>query len=345
MNGKRTGKILVIISVIFITWLFMKSNFFNSIIDSKITSKNYGVPFKRCISIGNELEASKNISRDIGIKNEYFDIVKDVGFDCVRLPISFADYVSEDYYKLDEDYMTKIDSYINYALNDDLTIIIDFHNFVEIMNNPEANKECFLVIWNQLSERYKDYPRKLIFELLNEPQNNLEGEVWNEYLAEGIDVIRKNDKSRKIIVGPDHCNSVDRLYNLKVPRDKNLIVTFHYYEPYDFTFQGNECYEGYRRKLGVKWNGTEEELLVIKNKFEIAKKWSKDNKIGIFLGEFGADKKAEGTDRKRWIGAVRKRADKDYFAWGYRELCSDFGIYDNEAKQWDNDVLSQLIPN
>ena len=36
-----------------------------------------------------------------------------------------------------------------------------------------------------------DYTRKLIFELLNEPQNNLEGEVWNENIAEGINVIRK----------------------------------------------------------------------------------------------------------------------------------------------------------
>lgn len=345
MNGKRTGKILVIISVIFITWLFMKSSFFNSMIDSKITSKNYGVPFKRCISIGNALEASKDISQDIGIKNEYFDAVKDVGFDCVRLPISFADYVSKDYYKLDEDYMTKIDSYINYALNDNLTIIVDFHNFVGIMNNPEANKECFLVIWNQLSERYKDYSEKLIFELLNEPQNNLEGEVWNEYLAEGIDVIRKNDKDRKIIIGPDCHNSVDRLYNLKVPRDKNLIVTFHYYEPDDFTFQGNEYHGGYKKKLGAKWNGTEEELSVIRNKFEIAKKWSKANKIGVFVGEFGAEKKAEEPYRKMWTGAVRKKADEDYFAWGYWELCSDFGIYDSKTGQWDRDMLSQLIPN
>ena len=44
------------------------------------------------------------------------------------------------------------------------------------------------------------------------------------------------------------------------------------------------------------------------------------------------------------IGAVRKRADKDYFALGYRECVLILG-YSNEAKQWDNDVLSQLIPN
>ncbi|MDO5516230.1 MAG: glycoside hydrolase family 5 protein [Clostridium sp.] len=346
MNRKRAGKIIAVISVIFVTWLILKSNFFISNMGIGSRFKNFGVPFKRCMNIGNALEAPKDIPWDVEMKNEYFDVIKNAGFDAVRLPIRFSDYVNKAYYyKLDEDFMKKIDSYIDYALNDDLIIIIDFHHFTEIMDEPESNKECFLSIWNQLADRYKDYPRELIFELLNEPQNNLEGELWNEYLSDGIKIIRKIDKDRKIIVGPDHYNSVDRLYELKLPKDDNLIVTFHYYEPNDFTFQGNIYHKGFENLKGIKWTGSDEELSILKNKFEIARKWSKTNKIGIFLGEFGANRNAEEPYRKMWTGAVRKQADEYDFAWGYWELCSYFGIYDNETGQWDKDVLSQLIPN
>ena len=69
------------------------------------------------------------------------------------------------------------------------------------------------------------------------------------------------------------------------------------------------------------------------------------HKIGVFLGEFGANKNAEEPYRKMWTGAVRKQADEYDFAWGYWELCSVFGIYDSETGQWDKDILSQLIPD
>lgn len=346
MNGKKIGKIIIIIGVIFITWLLLKSNFSGNTGKNKSIYENYGVPFKRCISIGNSLEMPKDVHRSIEMKSEYFDIIKNAGFDCVRLPIRFSDYVNkDDYYTLDKEFMAKIDSYINYALNDNLSIIIDFHNFTEIMNEPEDNKECLLSVGSQLSQRYKDYPKQLIFELLNEPQNHLEGELWNEYLAEGISVIRENDKNRKIIIGPDRYNSVDRFYKLKIPRDNNLIVTFHYYEPCDFTFQNNEYPERYKNFKRVMWDGTDEELRALRNKFEIAQKWSKANKVGVFVGEFGIDKDVEESYRKRWIGAVRKQADECDFAWGYWELCSDFGTYNSETGQWDKSILSQLISN
>lgn len=189
MNGKKAGKFIIVISVIFITWLILKSNFFsNNVINAYF---NYGVPFKRCMNIGNALEAPKDIPWDVEMKSEYFDVIKEAGFDSVRLPVRFSDYANRDfYYTLDEEFMKKIDSYINYALNDDLVIILDLHHFTEIMDNPEGNKECFLAIWNQLSLRYKNYPKELIFELLNEPQNNLGGELWNEYLAEGTKIGR-----------------------------------------------------------------------------------------------------------------------------------------------------------
>lgn len=305
---------------------------------------NRNTSFHRCMNIGSALEAPKGISWDVTMKEEYFDIIKDAGFDSVRLPVRFSDYVNKNTYILDEQFMKKIDKYINYAVNDNLTLILDLHHFEEIMETPEEYKAMFISIWDQLSRRYENYSDKLVFELLNEPKDNLRGNLWNEYLKDGIKAIRANDKRRKIIVGPDSYNSVERLYDLVIPKDRNLILTFHYYEPNNFTFQGDTYHEGYGKLKNIEWTGTEEELIRLKNKFDIAKKYSKENNIPVFLGEFGANKKVKEPFRKEWTEAVRNEADNYNFSWGYWEFCSNFGICDLKNQEWSEE-LQALIPD
>ena len=40
------------------------------------------------------------------------------------------------------------------------------------------------------------------------------------------------------MVGPTSWNSLADLPLLRLPADANLLVTFHYYEPFQFTHQG-----------------------------------------------------------------------------------------------------------
>jgi endoglucanase len=313
---------------------------------NKINNKNeYKMPFKSCINIGNSLEAPKDMSWGVDMNVEYFDEIKKAGFDSVRIPVRFSDYAKDSpNYKLDEDFMKQLDSYIDYAIKDDLVVILDFHHFEEIMEEPERYKECFISIWNQVSERYKDYPSTLIFELLNEPKDNLKGKLWNEFIRDGVKEIRKSNKDRAIIVGPDNFYSVDRLEALSIPKDDNIIVSFHYYEPNKFTFQGNEYHLGFENLKDIQWKGSKEEIEYLENRFDIAKKWSDKNKVGIFLGEFGANQKAPAESRKLWTKAVRKEAEKRNFSYGYWEFCSWFGIYDVKSHTWDKDILEALIP-
>jgi endoglucanase len=313
---------------------------------NKINNKNeYKMPFKSCINIGNSLEAPKDMSWGVDMNVEYFDEIKKEGFDSVRIPVRFSDYAKNSpNYKLDEDFMKQLDSYIDYAIKDDLVVILDFHHFEEIMEEPERYKECFISIWNQVSERYKDYPSTLIFELLNEPKDNLKGKLWNEFIRDGVKEIRKSNKDRAIIVGPDNFYSVDRLEALSIPKDDNIIVSFHYYEPNKFTFQGNEYHLGFENLKDIQWKGSKEEIEYLENRFDIAKKWSDKNKVGIFLGEFGANQKAPAESRKLWTKAVRKEAEKRNFSYGYWEFCSWFGIYDVKSHTWDKDILEALIP-
>ena len=40
--------------------------------------------------------------------------------------------------------------------------------------------------WRQVAPRYKKAPRSVAFELLNEPHEKLNGEVWNTLLARAL---------------------------------------------------------------------------------------------------------------------------------------------------------------
>ncbi|HBN6217375.1 TPA: glycoside hydrolase family 5 protein, partial [Clostridioides difficile] len=161
------------------------------------------VKMQRGINIGNALESPKDFHWDVKMSNKFFDDIKDADFDTVRIPIRFSDYTSDsDDFKIDEEFFKKIDGYINYALDKDLIVVLDLHHFEEIMKEPGAHKEEFLKIWEQISNRYQKYDKKLVFELLNEPKENLSSQLLNEYIEEAIKIIRKTNSKRTIIVGP-----------------------------------------------------------------------------------------------------------------------------------------------
>lgn len=333
-KNKKFSAIGLLISIIFISSIIMRY------------TNNSNVEFKSCINIGNALEAPKDIPWDVEMNEKYFDKIKDVGFDCVRLPVRFSDYAKDNEdYMLDEDFMKKIDYYINYALSKKLKIILDFHHFTEIMEFPNEYKECYLSIWEQLSERYKDYPNELMFELLNEPNGNLNGELWNEFINEGVSIIRKTNNKRNIIIGPDNYYSVYSLEKLKIPEDKNIILSFHYYEPNEVTFQGSVNHKGFENLKDNQWIGTNIEVQYLKSRFKIAKNYAEAHKLKIFLGEFGVNKNAPKSTRVNWTRNVRKEAESCGFSWGYWELCSEFGVYDVKNDLWNKDILNSLLDN
>jgi endoglucanase len=291
------------------------------------------------------LEAPKSQSWDVPMDISYFSIIKQAGFQCVRLPIRFSDYVdnSNSDYLLDETFMTHIDTYINEALNQDLTIIIDLHHFTDIMDDPANNKNCLVSIWKQLAARYKEYPDTLVFELLNEPQNNLDSNTWNEILADTVSAIRTIDKKHYLIVGGANYNSIDSLCTLELPNDNRLIATIHYYEPNNVTFQGDPYHEGYETLNNITWNGTTQEIAYLKSRLETAKNWADEHNVPLFLGEFGISKGAPIQTRISWTAAVTKESNTLGISYGYWEFASGFGIYDLTTATWNNDMLNSLL--
>ncbi|MEM3478600.1 MAG: glycoside hydrolase family 5 protein [Candidatus Bathyarchaeia archaeon] len=300
---------------------------------------------RRGVNIGNALEAPREGEWGVYIRDEYFSIVREAGFDTVRIPIRWSAHAEEKPpYKIDEEFFRRVDHVIDKALEQNLTVIINVHHYEEIMRDPRGHWERFLAIWRQISERYRDYPDALCFELLNEPHDALTSDLWNALLLDAVKAIRETNSTRKIVIGPVDWNNVYSLKKLIVPDDENIIVTFHLYTPFEFTHQGAE-WVAPSPPVGRKWLGTEEERRQITSELDTAVQWAGEHgNIPLLLGEFGAYSKADMNSRVRWTRFVAREAEKRGIAWCYWEFCAGFGVYDPVENKWREDLLNALIP-
>jgi endoglucanase len=267
-----------------------------------------------------------------------------VGFNHVRINLHpFRDSQADG--SLSTDYWTTLDWVIQQSLTNKLAVILDFHEFLEMGKNPSTKKGRFLGIWRYIAERYKDVPSEVYFEILNEPNEKLTPALWNQYFREALTIVRKTNPKRTIIVGPGQWNSIDALEKLDLPKeDHNLIVTVHFYNPFDFTHQGAP-WTDYKDKTGILWSGTEQEREAIIQDLDRAQTWSKKHSRPIYLGEFGVYDQAEISSRVRYLNFVARQAEKMGWSWAYWQFDSNFLLYDIPKRQWVKPVLESLIPS
>lgn len=312
------------------------------IVVSYLNTDADAINMNKGINLGNALESPSNEQWDMYLDNAFFDEIVDAGFDTVRIPVRFSDYTIDDEYTIDPTFLEMVDSFVDYALNLDLIVVIDLHHFDELYENVDLYDDEFYTIWEQLATHYQDYDKSLVFELLNEPNNDFNAYNWNQLLNNTIDIIRETNATRKIIIGSIDYYSIDTLYLLDLPEDDNIIVSFHYYEPYDFTFQGNVYHETYSELSDITW-GSEEDYNALDERFKLVYEWSQEQGVDVYLGEFGVTKEVDEDSRVIWTKAVVDCAESYGFAWSYWEFGSGFGIYDITTNTWNANMLEALL--
>jgi len=298
----------------------------------------------RGINLGNMFEAPRQRAWE-RFDVAYFDIIKKAGFTSVRIPVRWSDYAAKEApYTIDPQFIKRIDTIIEEAIKRELIVILNIHHYQEFMVEPSEHAERLLRLWEQLAVRYRNAPRALCFEVLNEPVGNVTQDVWNRVQNDAIQLIRKTNPERIIFVAPLGWNRIHFLKNLELPsRDQNLIASVHFYEPFRFTHQGASWVEK-TIPIGTAWMGSDEERDEILADLDEAARWSKEHNIPINVGEFGAYSKADMASRVRWTGFLCREMEKRGFSWNYWEFCSGFGAYDLDVGAWRAELLAALIP-
>lgn len=301
----------------------------------------------RGINLGNALEAPNEGEWGVRLEESYFDRIKEAGFDNVRIPVRWSNHADKAApYRVDPKFFERVDWAIKNALERKLYPVVNMHHYEEIFQKPDEHRERFLAIWKQIAERYKDLPSALAFELLNEPHAELTADKWNALLAETIKLIRQTNPTRKIVVGPVDWNAIKALDSLELPKDdQNLIVTVHYYSPFQFTHQGASWTGPEAQKwLGTKWTGTPAEKQAVEADLNKAIAWAVKHRRPIYLGEFGAYSTADMESRARWTRFIADEALKRKMSFAYWEFCSGFGAYDAQSGQWREPLKEALVP-
>ncbi|MEM7342829.1 MAG: glycoside hydrolase family 5 protein [Chloroflexota bacterium] len=308
---------------------------------------DYNQRLGRGINLGNALEAPMEGAWGVVLQPAYFSLIKAAGFDSVRIPIRWSVYASRrEPYTIRDTIFDRVDWAIEQAHQNDLAVVINVHHFDRLIDDPDGQLERFLMIWEQIAAHYQDYPDTVYFEILNEPHDTLTANRWNDYALQALTIIRETNPTRPVIIGPVEWNSISQLYRLELPEDdRNIIVTIHYYSPFQFTHQGAEWVDGSANWLGTPWTASVGQRQAVIEDFQVAVRWAEKENRPLYLGEFGAYSKADTESRIRWTEFVRTEAEKQGMSWAYWEFGAGFGVYDRVTNTWRDDLLSALVSN
>jgi endoglucanase len=285
------------------------------------------VPIKRCANLGNMFE-QPNDGKGWGgrkpVRNDLKEIAA-VGFDTVRFPIRWSAFADEKPpYTIKPELFREVDEVVGWALQNNLNIIVDLHHYDEIFENPEAHKARLIGIWAQIADHYKSASPKVMFEILNEPHNKLTNDVVEPILAETVAEIRKTNPKRKIIVGGDFWSGISSLATFDPPKDPNIIATFHFYEPFNFTHQGASWINP--SPPAPRAFGSDEDYTWMDKMTDATVAFQKRTGIPVFMGEFGAIDSANLKERARYTYAVRAHAEDLGIGWCVWSYTNTFHI-------------------
>lgn len=317
---------------------------------------------RRGVNLGNCWEAPPGTW---GIKYDIADIDKiaDQGFDHIRVPVAWQFYLTD--YGVKREQIEELESVLKRALERNLTVILNWQHFDELVANPEAKRKAFTRGWRMIAIHFRDWPEQLYFELLNEPNGALDHETLSDIYAESLSTIRETNPERIILADPSQWASVRGLDRLRLPdADDRIIVTIHSYEPFQFTHQ-QAAWVNYQDLRGISYPGPpanpvkvpaslagDPSLVQWMNDYNTKPKdnnpcsaatfealldeaveWSEHFGRPIHIGEFGAYQKADLASRRRYVSDFRKAAEKRNLPWAMWDWKAGFGYWDRDKDQ------------
>ena len=297
------------------------------------------------INLGNALEAPDEGDWGVTIQDDYMRIIKEAGFNHVRIPVRWSAHTeAESPWTVDVRFMSRVKQVVNAALEQSLYTVINIHHYEELFQNPSAQRDRFLALWQQIATLFQDYPAALLFEILNEPHDNLTPVLWNQYFQAALEIIRQTNPNRTMLIGTANWGGLGTLDQLALPdAESNIIITVHYYEPFTFTHQGAEWVAGSDAWLGTTWSASPNQVSAMRSHFDQLRVWAETHNRPIHIGEFGVYRRADMASRHRWTRAIVSLCKEYQFSWAYWEFCAGFGAYDQATGAWNEQLLEALI--
>ncbi|MEO0975384.1 MAG: cellulase family glycosylhydrolase, partial [Pseudomonadota bacterium] len=209
-----------------------------------------------------------------------------------------------------------------------------------LMVEPQAHGARLLGLWQQIAEHFADRADSLWFETLNEPFGALQGAYLLKLQQAIVTTIRSSNPERLVIVMGEEWSSIRSLATNIPPPDPNIVYSFHYYDPFDFTHQ-QATWLGDATPKGTRGWGRRADRQALARDARIAERFVEQVGHPVFLGEFGVNDPVTSEDRVRYLGAVAKAFGDRGVAWCVWSYANTFALYSDEGG-WDEAALEAL---
>lgn len=331
------------------------------------TTSTTEAPFTSCINLGSDFEVPVGETWRTQTTTTDINRIYNAGFDAIRIPVKWSDRASNSFpYTISSSFFTELDVIIDHALSkNDFKVILDVHHYDELMADPNGQEQRFKKIWEQIASHYQNYSENLIFEVINEPfidssnpsNNQMNIARIDRLNGEILNIIRQDNPNRWVIVGGGQYGNLEGygegLVSSSPPSDSKIMVTFHYYLPFNFTHQGATwatCWDNSGNPIAcsapVYW-GTAGDLADLDTDMDLAETFRDSVGHPLLVGEFGVHGPASGggapvAERAEWISAVREASEDRNFAWCNWDYQSSFAAWNNNSNAWISQVKSAL---
>lgn len=186
------------------------------------------------------------------ITEKDFERIKNLGFNCVRLPVWYRNFMTEDNrWQLNARGFERIDWVIEQCRKNDLYVIIDMHGCPggqstnhstgvigqNRLYDSSFNIDAMEKLWVEIAKRYKNNPTIAAYDIMNEPFNNTE-----EPLAESDIAIKEtNAVYKKMIsairrIDKKHIITIEGIWTMDILPDpeeqgwENMMYQLHIYD-------------------------------------------------------------------------------------------------------------------
>ena len=339
---------------------------------------------KRGTNISHWLSQSeqRGEARRLHIQEDDFARLKELGFDFVRIPIDEVQFWDEDGKQLPEAWGL-LNNALDWARKYDLRAIVDLHiirsHYFNAVNEAgqaantlftsEEAQEGLLNLWRQLSDTLKNRSNDWVaYEFMNEPVAD-EHEQWNALVAKVHKALRELEPQRTLVIGSNRWQGHETMKYLKVPEgDKNIVLSFHYYNPMLLTHYGAwwsplcAAYKGKIHYPGVLVSKedfdaapaeikdqlkpfTEQvwDINKIREQFKDAIEAAKKYDLQLFCGEWGVYEPVDRELAYKWYRDVLTVFDEFNIAWTTWCYDADFGFWDQQRHTFKDRPLVELL--
>lgn len=280
------------------------------------------------------------IYQDNYITAEDISQIERLGFNCVRVPFWYRNFMNEDGSWLTESMdenpgFIRLDALIEQCGEHGIYVILDLHGAPggQSMDHSTGKagrnllytqEECMLTaerLWVEIAKRYAACPTVAAYDLLNEPQNNGSHTGDNAWPAESEEAVRRTNEA------------YDRLYRAVRSVDTEHMISFEGIWSTSVLPELNE--NGYENIL-VQLHLYDTERGMLRYRVNELKSARKKWKCAVLVGEFNS------FEEEEYACALYAKNDISYVKWTYKTMNtgSNWGIFNANVGRIDIDYAS-----